>query len=297
MLIFLTTDRFGFQEQRQSPTFQPQSPTTTPPRKPTTTPPRKPTTKPGQNRTRKPPQLNREQYGNGSNSHENTSNSYGKISNSRGNNSNSYGNNSNSYGNNSNSYGNDSNSYENDSNSYENDSNSYGNARPGSNGSNRSGSNEARKNSGSQIRNRKKQVSKKASGPSKVNGGFGGSNVDQFAAPGGLGTSGLNDPEAFQSGSNGNLVPCFKCGRTFAADRVEKHHTICNNTKQRKVFNSTKSRTEGTEAAAYNRPGRASSNKPQMPKSKSNWRKKHGKAKHFNTWVSGFCTLLAFGYS
>ena len=124
-------------------------------------------------------------------------------------------------------------------------------------------------------RNGNKQVSKRASGPGKNSGGFGAQNFDQFAAPGGLGTSGLNDPEAYQSSSNGNLVPCCKCGRSFAADRVGKHENICNNTKQRKVFNSTKHRTEGTEAAAFNRPGRSS--KPTMPKSKSNWRKKHGK--------------------
>ena len=117
---------------------------------------------------------------------------------------------------------------------------------------------------------------KKANGPRTNNSGFGNSNYDQFSAPAGLGTSGLNDPGAYQSSTNGSLVPCFKCGRKFASDRVEKHQNICSSVKQRKVFNSSKHRTQGTEAAAYNRPGRANS-KPQMPKSKSNWKKNHGK--------------------
>ena len=272
-------NRFGLQEQRQSPTFQPRSPTT---------PPAKLTAKSAQNRYRKPLQSNQRDLNNNDetdyhrgspNSYGNSSNPYGNSSNRYGNDSNPYGNSSNRYGNDSNPYGNDSNPYGNDSNSYGNNSNSYGNTRPGSNGSNRSGSNEARKNSGSNEarknsgsqRNRKKQVLKKANGSSKSS--VGGSNFDQFASPAGLGTSGFNDPETYQSGNSGNLVPCSKCGRTFAGDRVDRHERICNNTKQRKVFNSTKHRTEGTEAAAFNRPGRSSS-KP-MPKPKSNWRQKH----------------------
>ena len=241
----MSADRFGFPEQSQSPTFQPQSPTT---------PPRKSSAKSGQNRLKRPSQRKpaQQDYNNnlddGGYSYENASNSYGINSNSNVNRSSSYGTNSNSFN---------------------------GNTRPGSNGSNRSGSNEVHQNSGSQ-RSHKKQVMKKANGPKTGKGGFGSSNYNQFSAPGGLGTSGLNDPEAYQSSSNGNLVPCFKCGRKFASDRVEKHQNICSSVKQRKVFNSSKHRTEGTEAAAYNRPGRSSS-KPQMPKSKSNWRKNHGK--------------------
>lgn len=96
----------------------------------------------------------------------------------------------------------------------------------------------------------------------------------RFANPGGHDSSGFNDQEAFgeQGGSSGTLVPCFKCGRTFAEERISKHQSICNSTKQRKVFNASKKRVEGTEMAAYNRSGRA--NKP-TPKPKSNWRKNH----------------------
>lgn len=72
-----------------------------------------------------------------------------------------------------------------------------------------------------------------------------------------------------------NLVPCNNCGRSFAADRLAKHQSVCNKSgKQRKVFDSTKMRTQGTEAAKYNRP--AGRKVPDPPKPKSNWRQKHG---------------------
>ena len=249
------------QEQRQSPTFQPQSPTT---------PPRKTTTKSAQNRYKKSAQRNPGQY--------DRNNNFDDTDYPPESDSNSFGNSSNSFGNNSNSYEKNSNSYGKSSNSYRKSSNSFGNTRPGSNSSNRSaGSNEIRKASSSQ-RNPKKQSSKKANIPSKS--GFGGSNFNQFSgAPAGLGSSGLNDPEAYQTSSGGNLVPCVKCGRTFAADRVDRHQNICNNTKNRKVFDGSKHRVQGTEAAGFYRPGRTN-NKAQIPKSKSNWRKNHGK-----TWM------------
>jgi hypothetical protein len=119
---------------------------------------------------------------------------------------------------------------------------------------------------------------KKANASSKS--GTGGSNFDQFASPAGLGTSSFNDPEAYVASSgNGNLVPCSKCGRTFAGDRVGRHEKICNNTKQRKVFNSTQHRTQGTEAASFNRTGRTKAAMPAKPK--SNWRQKHGETQCF----------------
>ncbi|XP_028405054.1 uncharacterized protein LOC114527562 [Dendronephthya gigantea] len=241
-------NRLGSQKQSDPLEFPPRSPTT---------PPRKPTTKSTRNQYKKPPSRTKGQsdFNNNfddmqhhlesSNSHEKTSNSFRKGSNSFGNN----------------------------SNSHRNSSNSYGNARVGSGGSNRSHpDDDSHRNPGSQPTRKKPNV-KKASGPKK--GGFASPNSDAFGRSAGLGTSGMNDPEAFQSSGNGNLVPCFKCGRTFAADRVEKHQAICNNAKQRKVFNSSKHRTEGTEAASFNRPGRASSKAQIQPKSKSNWRKNH----------------------
>ena len=79
-----------------------------------------------------------------------------------------------------------------------------------------------------------------------------------------------------QSTEHVSLVPCHNCGRSFAADRLAKHESICNKSgKQRKVFDSTKMRTQGTDAAKYNRPGARKA--PDPPKSKSNWRQKHGK--------------------
>ena len=83
-----------------------------------------------------------------------------------------------------------------------------------------------------------------------------------------------------------NLAPCYNCGRSFAAERLAKHEAICNKSshKQRKVFDSSKMRTQGTEAAQFNRHrGRKA---PGPPKPKSNWRQKHGKGtlKIVNFW-------------
>ena len=54
-----------------------------------------------------------------------------------------------------------------------------------------------------------------------------------------------------------DLVACPICGRRFAADRLSKHKSICKNTsqKKRKVFDTTKHRTEGTDLAQYVRRG------------------------------------------
>ena len=45
------------------------------------------------------------------------------------------------------------------------------------------------------------------------------------------------------------------CGRNFADDRIEKHEEICAKTadkaKKRKVFDMTKARVKGTDAAKY----------------------------------------------
>ena len=49
------------------------------------------------------------------------------------------------------------------------------------------------------------------------------------------------------------LVGCGFCGRNFAADRIEKHETVCQKTKskKRKVFDVTKMRVKGTEAESF----------------------------------------------
>lgn len=55
-----------------------------------------------------------------------------------------------------------------------------------------------------------------------------------------------------------DLRSCPTCGRNFAADRLQKHMKICkkNSNKKRKVFDSSKHRTEGTEMSQYVKQGR-----------------------------------------
>lgn len=50
------------------------------------------------------------------------------------------------------------------------------------------------------------------------------------------------------------LHPCPNCGRKFAAETFQKHVKICTNQKQRKVFDTTKMRTAGTELAQFKKP-------------------------------------------
>lgn len=91
------------------------------------------------------------------------------------------------------------------------------------------------------------------------------------------GSSALSSLPIEQAAEPVNLAPCYNCGRSFAAERLAKHEAVCNKTgrKQRKVFDSTKMRTQGTEAAQFNRPGARKA--PDPPKTKSNWRQKHSK--------------------
>ncbi|CAF0822381.1 unnamed protein product [Rotaria sp. Silwood1] len=75
------------------------------------------------------------------------------------------------------------------------------------------------------------------------------------------------------------LYPCSICNRSFASDRIQQHQEACSKAnKQRRVFDSTKQRLQGTEAAAYFRKGKGGKGpnqpvKPSVPK--SNWRQKH----------------------
>ncbi|RKO98028.1 hypothetical protein CXG81DRAFT_17760 [Caulochytrium protostelioides] len=63
-------------------------------------------------------------------------------------------------------------------------------------------------------------------------------------------------PEA--AGALGDMAPCHVCGRTFAADRLAKHVSICAKTaskaKTRKVKLGKDLRTQGTELAKYQAP-------------------------------------------
>lgn len=89
----------------------------------------------------------------------------------------------------------------------------------------------------------------------------------------------------------GNLVPCQNCGRSFASNRLSKHQSICRKTtgKQRKVFDSSKMRTQGTDAAKYNRAGARRAHDAVKPK--SNWRQKHGNNFKYYTHVTNFNIL------
>lgn len=70
----------------------------------------------------------------------------------------------------------------------------------------------------------------------------------------------------------GRLKSCYNCGRTFAEDRLQKHEQSCKNiTKKRKVLDTSKLRTRGTEMEQYQ--GHRQPTPPQ-PK-KNNWRAKH----------------------
>lgn len=84
-----------------------------------------------------------------------------------------------------------------------------------------------------------------------------------------------SQPHEIKTTNQGSLMLCHNCGRSFDAERLGKHQSICTKTtqKQRKVFDSTKMRTQGTDAAKYNRPG--ARKPPDPPKPKSNWRQKH----------------------
>ncbi|CAF3845634.1 unnamed protein product [Rotaria sordida] len=95
------------------------------------------------------------------------------------------------------------------------------------------------------------------------------------------GGGGGGSKAAFASSTSGaaGLYPCSVCNRTFASDRIQQHEEACKIAhKQRRVFDSTKQRLQGTEAATYFRKGKGGkgpnpSAKPQI--SKSNWRQKH----------------------
>ena len=83
-------------------------------------------------------------------------------------------------------------------------------------------------------------------------------------------TSGANDylnilaTEHDAAPQNLNLRPCPVCGRKFAVERLQKHQTACEKSKKkpRKVFDMTKQRTQGTDAAQFVR------NRPKTPEVK-----------------------------
>lgn len=84
---------------------------------------------------------------------------------------------------------------------------------------------------------------------------------------------------AESSATGMDLVPCSVCGRKFAAERVEKHVSVCEKSqkkKKRKVFDTHKMRLAGTEMANYQPHKKAPARIQKQPK-KANWRAAHGK--------------------
>jgi len=75
-----------------------------------------------------------------------------------------------------------------------------------------------------------------------------------------------------------DLTACRMCGRNFADDRIEKHEEICAKTaekaKKRKVFDMTKARVKGTDAAKYVKSAAHLEKKEAKEQKKSDWRKK-----------------------
>merc|ERR1712183_147042 len=72
------------------------------------------------------------------------------------------------------------------------------------------------------------------------------------------------------------LKACKNCGRNFADDRIEKHEEICLKTaaKKRKVFDMTKARVKGTDAAKYVKSSTHLKNIEAKEQKKNDWRKK-----------------------
>lgn len=70
------------------------------------------------------------------------------------------------------------------------------------------------------------------------------------------------------------LVPCNVCGRTFFPEALSKHQPICKklSSKQRKVFDSSKQRADGTEILTMKK---RSPPKQQQTVKKSSWRQQH----------------------
>ncbi|NXT67481.1 ZC21C protein, partial [Chaetops frenatus] len=70
---------------------------------------------------------------------------------------------------------------------------------------------------------------------------------------------------------------CSFCKRKFLCTRLEKHMSICgkNQDSKRKVFDSRKARTRGTELEQYQQGKSSRSPQSKTPPRKSNWKQKH----------------------
>jgi len=51
-------------------------------------------------------------------------------------------------------------------------------------------------------------------------------------------------------------VKCSKCDRSFTIERIKKHEEICNNVKERKVYDIVQMRVKGTDTEALVKAGK-----------------------------------------
>nr|XP_033808715.1 zinc finger C2HC domain-containing protein 1C [Geotrypetes seraphini]XP_033808716.1 zinc finger C2HC domain-containing protein 1C [Geotrypetes seraphini] len=74
-----------------------------------------------------------------------------------------------------------------------------------------------------------------------------------------------------------DLMPCPVCNRSFLLERLEKHATVCRKMQnsKRKVFDSSKARTRGTDLEPYMYRSRAAPAMQKIHAKKSTWRQKH----------------------
>lgn len=103
------------------------------------------------------------------------------------------------------------------------------------------------------------------------NNDFGGYDRPTKPLKGGIAGSG-GGPSLYDEGAS-NRVQCSICGRRFAEDRIAKHEEACyrEQNRKKKVFDSSKMRVQGTEAAQFQN----KSSQPEPVKPKSNFREAH----------------------
>lgn len=82
---------------------------------------------------------------------------------------------------------------------------------------------------------------------------------------------------AIDDGNDGSadLQTCPNCERNFAADRIDRHIQVCTSQKKRKVFDMTKMRVQGTEAAAFVLGKKGRQAQPEKKPKPNSWRTKH----------------------
>lgn len=90
----------------------------------------------------------------------------------------------------------------------------------------------------------------------------------------------MNEDEEYPS-QQVRLIPCDSCGRNFAQQALVKHRNICKktSTKARKIFDSGKQRSEGSDViyqkTKETKKVQVLGEKPDIAPPASNWREKH----------------------